>query len=56
MPVLKWRSLLRNHIKPSAKNLAASICGVCVRAKRAWLGVMWQQEKEQMLELPPIDD
>lgn len=49
-------NLLRNRTKLAAKHLAPSICGVCVceRAKKGWLCVMWQWEKEQMLELPPL--
>lgn len=44
---------MRNHIKQAAKKLGGQNLWH-VGAKKDWLCVMWQQEKEQMLELPPL--
>ncbi len=49
--MLKWRKLLRNHIKHAARKLGGQNLWRN-RAKKDWLCVMCQQEKEQMLELP----
>lgn len=44
---------MRNHIKRAAKKLGGQNLWR-IRAKKDWLRVMCQQEKEQMLELPPL--
>lgn len=44
---------MRNHIQHSAKKLGGQRLWR-IRAKKDWLCVMRQQEKEQMLELPPL--
>lgn len=51
--VLKWRKPLRNHIERAAKKLGGQNLWR-IRARKDWLCVMCQQEKEQMLELPPL--
>lgn len=51
--VLKWRKPLRNHIQHSAKKLGGQRLWR-IGARKDWLCVMRQQEKEQMLELPPL--
>lgn len=44
---------MRNHINRAAKKLGAHNLWR-IRAKKDWLRVLCQKEKEQMLELPPL--